>query len=164
MLIPLTTKIVFLIFLFVSLIYFYNQNIKCEFMLKYFLLGLFFSILILMLYFLTSDSLFNINLGFIFLFIMFFSGFIDGFFTILPGASGSMTVMILGTYYVYTFMFSNICAYYLIPLILYYVGDLVGLVLGSRFNLYFYTTKKLPYLNTIYGLLIGSLIVLFLAF
>ena len=93
-----------------------------------------------------------------------FCGMIDGFFTILPGISGSMIMMILGPYFLYKSFLANLnfgTLIFILPLIFYLVGDMLGFYLGSKFSLYFLKKHRIPFMSLIVGMvLMSSLIII----
>lgn len=97
-----------------------------------------FLLLIIINYFLKVNTLVYANINITFIFLIFFTicGFLDGFITIIPGISGSMMMMILGPYYLYKSISANILnnPIYLIPLLFYFLGDVVGIIIGSIFT------------------------------
>ena len=99
------------------------------------------------------------------LFLIWFSfcGMIDGFLTILPGISGSMVMMILGPYFLYKSFLANLNLEHLIfviPLLCYFIGDILGFYLGSKVSIYFLNKKRLNFLSFILGMVIMSVIVI----
>lgn len=102
----------------------------------------------------------KINLLFLIYFA--FCGCIDGFFTIIPGISGSMVMMILGPYFLYKSLlanlnFSNII--FILPLACYFVGDAIGFFLGSKFSIYFTNKYRRIFFSVIYGMVLMSIII-----
>lgn len=103
------------------------------------------------------------NITPIFLIFFTFYGAIDGFFTILPGVSGSMIMMILGPYYLYKSFLASLDIqhlFYSIPLLFYFLGDMIGLFLGSKISLFFLKKYKLNFMSFVFGMVIASAIVL----
>lgn len=99
------------------------------------------------------------------LFLISFSlcGMIDGFFTILPGISGSMVMMILGPYFLYksylaNLNFTNII--FLLPLFSYFLGDVLGFYLGSKVSLYFLKKHRKCFMSLVLGMVFMSAIIL----
>lgn len=102
-------------------------------------------------------------LTFSFLILFMGSGLLDGFFTIIPGISGSLMMMILGPYFLYKSYLANLnfqTLSYLIPLLFYFIGDLFGFFLGSIVSKYFLKKKKRSFLNFIMGMIIGSILII----
>ncbi len=100
-----------------------------------------------------------------FLFILYFAfcGAIDGFFTILPGVSGSMVMMILGPYFLYKSFLANLDFQHLIfalPLLTYFLGDAFGFYIGSKVSLYFLNKYRKIFMSLILGMVIASAIVI----
>ncbi len=94
-----------------------------------------------------------------FLILFFFFGSLDGFFTILPGISGSMIMIILGPYFWYQNFLANLTPstlYYLIPLTFYFLGDALGFFIGSKASVYFLTHKRHIFFNIAIGLVFTS--------
>lgn len=90
-------------------------------------------------------------------------GMIDGFFTILPGISGSMIMMILGPYFLYKSYLANLSLeniIFLIPLAFYFLGNIIGIFYGSKFSLFINRLCPTLYINTILGMIIMSTIIL----
>lgn len=102
----------------------------------------------------------EINLLFLLEFTFF--GLIDGFFTIIPGISGSMILMILGPYFLYKSLLANVTnnLIFSIPLLTYFIGDMLGIFIGSKFSLFCF--KKIPNMFTsiILGMILASSLVL----
>lgn len=92
-----------------------------------------------------------------------FCGTIDGFFTIIPGISGSMIMMILGPYFLYKSYLANLnfaTIYFLIPLFFYFLGDLFGFFLGSKFSIHFINKNRSIFFSIIFGMVLASAILL----
>ncbi len=99
----------------------------------------------------------------IFLIIFGLCGAMDGFFTIIPGISGSMMMMLLGPYYLYKSYLANLSIktiYFLIPLFFYLIGDLWGFYLGSKFSLYFIKKAPQTFFSIIFGMVLASAILI----
>ncbi len=99
------------------------------------------------------------------LFLLFFSlyGMIDGFFTILPGISGSMIMMILGPYFLYKSYLANLSIHnlvFILPLLCYFLGDIFGIYLGSKVSLYFLKKHRKVFMSFILGMVMMSALVL----
>ena len=102
------------------------------------------------------------HLSFIFLLTFSISGFFDGFLTITPGISGSMVMMILGPYYLYksylaNFTFSKIIV---IPLLCYFIFDILGFYFGARFSSYMLKNFEKNFQSFILGMMLASIIIL----
>lgn len=102
------------------------------------------------------------HLSLIFLIIFTLCGFLDGFLTITPGISGSMVMMILGPYYLYksylaNFTFSKIIV---IPLLCYFIGDILGFYFGARFSSYMLKKFEKKFQSFILGMMLASIIIL----
>lgn len=102
------------------------------------------------------------HLSLIFLIIFTLCGFLDGFLTITPGISGSMVMMILGPYYLYksylaNFTFSKIIV---IPLLCYFIGDILGFYFGARFSSYMLKNFEKKFQSFILGMMLASIIIL----
>lgn len=92
-----------------------------------------------------------------------FCGAIDGFFTILPGVSGSMVMMILGPYFLYKSFLANLSfqnILYILPLFFYFVGDALGFYLGSKVSLFFLKKYRKPFLSLVLGMVMMSAIII----
>lgn len=99
------------------------------------------------------------------LFLLFFSlsGMVDGFFTILPGVSGSMVMMILGPYFLYKSYLANLSIQnlvFLLPLLCYFLGDIFGFYLGSKVSLYFLKKHRKIFMSFVLGMVLMSSIIL----
>lgn len=99
------------------------------------------------------------------LFLLFFSlsGMVDGFFTILPGVSGSMVMMILGPYFLYKSYLANLSIQNLIftiPLLCYFLGDIFGFYLGSKVSLYFLKRHRKIFMSFVLGMVLMSALIL----
>ncbi len=138
-----------------------QENFKIN--IFFFLLGAF---LIYFLEIITGEfsllePAFSLNIIFLITFLIY--GAIDGFFTIIPGISGSMIMMILGPYFLYNFFLANLSftnLIYIIPLLFYFIGDMIGLFLGSKVSLF--CLKKIPniFMSIILGMVLISSIIL----
>ena len=100
-----------------------------------------------------------------FLFLIYFSisGCIDGFFTLLPGISGSLIMMILGPYYYYKSFLANLdfsTLYLLLPLTCYFIGDAIGFFLGSKFSIYITKKYQRAFFSIILGMVFMSALIL----
>lgn len=131
---------------------------------NFFLLGL---IIIFALNFIPVESTKVITefpkINLIFLILFMFSGTIDGFFTIIPGISGSLIMMILGPYYLYKSFLAHLSfktLHFIIPLFFYFIGDLLGFYFGSKVSHHFLKKAPNTFMNLILGMVIGSIIVL----
>lgn len=160
---PNGTMIVFSSFILFNIPKFVHEEISKP-KWPYIILG---GALILILSFLATDvdkvvlDYPTINLPFLFYFTI--CGAIDGFFTILPGISGSMIMMLLGPYFLYKSFLANLSfstAYFALPLICYFLGDILGFFLGSKFSLYFIKYHQSFFFNTILGMICASSILL----
>lgn len=91
-----------------------------------------------------------------------FFGFLDGFLTITPGISGSMVMMILGPYYLYKSYLANLTNNFTfaLPLLCYFIGDITGIVLGSKISLYLIKKYSMIFNNIIIGMVSASIIIL----
>ena len=104
-----------------------------------------------------------------FSFLLFFSfcGAIDGFFTILPGISGSMIMMILGPYFLYKSFLANLNGQnilFFLPLFFYFLGDSIGFFFGSKVSLYYLKKHRKAFLNFVLGMVFMSAFILLPAF
>lgn len=103
------------------------------------------------------------EISFLFLILFAFCGALDGFFTILPGVSGSMMMMILGPYYLYKSFLASLDfqhLYFLFPLGFYFLGDMLGFYVGSKFSLYFLKKCRNSFMSFILGMVLASAILL----
>ncbi len=103
------------------------------------------------------------KLTFSFLLVFSIYGSLDGFFTILPGISGSMMMMILGPYFLYKSYLANLSFVnlsFLIPLLFYFLGDLLGFFIGSKVSLYFLEKQRKIFMSFIIGMVLMSALVL----
>lgn len=99
----------------------------------------------------------------LFLIIFTFFGILDGFFTILPGISGSMIMMILGPYFLYKSYLANLNIHnltFLFPLFFYFIGDILGFFIGSKVSLYFLTKHRKKFLSLLLGMVVMSALIL----
>lgn len=90
-------------------------------------------------------------------------GMLDGFFTILPGVSGSMVMMILGPYFLYKSYLANLSIkniLFAIPLLCYFIGDMVGFYLGSKVSLYFFKKHRKRFMSFVLGMVFMSVLIL----
>ncbi len=95
-----------------------------------------------------------------FLIIFMFCGVLDGFFTILPGISGSLIMMILGPYYLYKSYLANINLLNIIPLIFYFFGDLLGVLLGSKLSIILLKKYRKITISILSGMMLMSIVLL----
>lgn len=160
---PNGTMIVFSSFILFHLPTFLQEEVKKP-KWKWFFLGI---ALIFLLSFFATDidkvviNYPKINLGFLIYFT--FCGAIDGFFTILPGISGSMIMMLLGPYFLYKSFLANLSfssLYLLLPLACYFMGDLFGFFIGSKFSLYFIEKHQTVFFSIILGMIFMSAFIL----
>lgn len=98
-------------------------------------------------------------------FLIFFSccGLLDGFFTILPGVSGSMVMMILGPYFLYKSYLANLSfknILFVLPLLCYFIGDMIGFYLGSKVSLYFLKKHRKRFMSFVLGMVLMSVLIL----
>ena len=126
----------------------------------YFFLGM---LLIYLLSFFSSDIdkvvLDYPKITMLFLLYFGFCGSIDGFFTIIPGISGSMIMMLLGPYFLYKSFLANLTfstIYLAIPLLFYFIGDAIGFYLGSKFSIYFIKKCQSTFFSIIFGMVLMS--------
>jgi len=93
-----------------------------------------------------------------------FYGCIDGILTITPGVSGSMVMMILNVYYLYKSYAANmwITPIFILPLTIYLIGDLLGILIGSKINSYFIINHRDKFMSLIWGFILMSLIIILL--
>ncbi len=104
------------------------------------------------------------KLSILFLIAFSFSGMIDGFFTILPGVSGSMIMMILGPYFLYKSYLANLSfsnLFFIIPLLCYFIGDIFGFYVGSKVSLYFLKKYRKIFMSFVLGMVIMSALIIF---
>lgn len=90
-------------------------------------------------------------------------GMIDGFFTILPGVSGSMIMMILGPYFLYKSYLANLNIQnivFILPLFCYFLGDIFGFYFGSKVSLYFLKNKRKIFMSFVCGMVLMSALIL----
>lgn len=103
----------------------------------------------------------KITIPFLILFSL--AGALDGALTIFPGISGSMTMMILGPYYLYKSYVANLSFAHLeffIPLIAYFIGDMIGMYIGSKLSLFLIKKWHHQVMSLIYGMILMSAIVI----
>lgn len=100
------------------------------------------------------------NLMFFILFAL--CGFLDGFITIIPGISGSMVMMILGPYYLYKSFCANAFNKPILLLFLtgYFIGDLLGIILGANITTKLFNKKKDITHSIILGMVISSIAII----
>lgn len=121
---------------------------------------------ILFLSYITIDTPLVINtypnITFLFLIIFLLCGLIDGILTITPGISGSMVMMILGPYYLYKSYLANVFNnfVFIIPLIFYFIGDIIGFFVGSKVSTYLLKKWKKQFESFIIGMVITSILLL----
>ncbi|MBR1413044.1 MAG: DUF368 domain-containing protein [Bacilli bacterium] len=152
------------IIFFLGIIIFSVPKIKgnnYKFNLSYILLGV---LIILLL------NLFNFNNDVVItefpkitpMFLLYFClmGSIDGIATIIPGVSGSLIMMILGPYFLLKSYLANFSFSFAIPLFIYYLGDLIGILLGSKIYQYLIKRNEVKITNLIIGLVLMSSIIL----
>jgi putative membrane protein len=106
------------------------------------------------------------SLNLLFVLNMLLIGVIGGVAMILPGISGSMILLLLGFYYliyqgyVPAVLGFNLHLYVLIPLGVFAIGVIIGILLGGKICVYVMDKFRMQSYNTIVGMLIGSAIAL----
>ena len=102
------------------------------------------------------------DISLIFLITFSLSGFIDGFLTITPGISGSMVMMLLGPYYLYKSYLANFnfSLFIVIPLLCYFLGDMLGFYFFVRFSSYMLKNFEKNFQSFILGMMLASIIIL----
>jgi putative membrane protein len=131
---------------------------------KWFILGLLIIIVINLLSTNPNKVIISMpKITILFLIYFLLCGMIDGFFTIIPGISGSMVMMILGPYFLYksylaNLNFSNL--EYLVPLSAYLIGDLLGFFIGSKFSNYYIKKYPTQFYSIILGMVFMSTIII----
>ena len=146
---------------------FYKKEIKTiTFNKTYFFIGI---ITILLMYILLNKTYTPViikypKLTLYFLITFSFYGCIDGILTITPGISGSMVMMMLNIYYLYKSYAANIfiTPIFILPITIYLIGDLIGILIGSKINAYFITNHRNKFMSLIWGFILMSLIIIFL--
>jgi len=146
---------------------FYKKEIKpIKFNKFYFMFGI---ITILLMYILLNKTYTPVVIEYPkitlwFLISFSFYGCIDGILTITPGVSGSMVMMILNVYYLYKSYAANmwISPIFILPLAIYLIGDLFGILIGSKINSYFIINHRDKFMSLIWGFILMSLIIILL--
>ena len=164
---PKTTLYTLVFFLLCTLPNFYKKEIKTiNFNKIYFLIGI---ITIILIFILFKQSISEVvttypKLTISFLLLFSFYGCIDGILTITPGVSGSMVMMMLNVYYLYKSYAANMWTtpIFILPLAIYLIGDLLGILIGSKINAYFIINQKDKFMSLIWGFILMSLIIIFL--
>ena len=164
---PKITLYTLVVLLILTLPNFYKKEIKnIKFNRIFFLIGM---LIILIIFILLNKTYSPIiisypKLSILFLITFSFYGLIDGILTITPGVSGSMVMMMLNVYYLYKSYIANIFIkpIFIIPLSFYYIGDIIGILLGSKINAYFLKKYRNQFLSLIWGLVIMSLLIIFI--
>jgi putative membrane protein len=90
-------------------------------------------------------------------------GIIGGFVTIIPGASGSIVLLILGKYQLIESYLAHVMSLHLnivIPTFFFGLGALIGIVTGAKVVTYFITKYRSYSMSLILGLIVMSVIVL----
>lgn len=144
---------------------FYKKEIKTiKFNKFYFMFGL---IIILLMYIFLNTTTPQIvveypKITILFLISFAFYGTLDGILTITPGVSGSMVMMMLNVYYLYKSYAANIFTkpIFLLPLSFYLIGDLIGIIIGSKINAYFISNYRDKFMSLVWGLVLMSLIII----
>ena len=158
--IPVETLFFFIGLLILSLPKLIKQEAK-YFSFPYLLIGM--SIIYIIFLLTPSHSLVITSyppLTFTFLIIFMLCGLLDGFFTILPGISGSLVMMILGPYYLYKSYLANLNLFTIIPLLFYFLGDLLGILLGSKLSIILLKKYHQGTISILSGMMIMSIVLL----
>jgi len=146
---------------------FYKKEIKkIKFSNTYFFIGI---ITILLMFIFLNKSIPPVVIEYPKLTIWFLLSFslygaLDGILTITPGVSGSMVMMMLNVYYLYKSYAANIffTPIFILPLAIYLIGDLIGILIGSKINAYFIIRHRDKFMSLIWGFILMSLIIIFL--
>lgn len=92
----------------------------------------------------------------------YFIGFLEAFTTIIPGISGTALFISLGIYDDYLDLFSNIYMLEFNKLIPFMIGLFIGAIIIVRFINYCFKKYRDKTYSVILGLLIGSLVLMFI--
>lgn len=98
-----------------------------------------------------------------YLLMMVINGMIAGGAMFVPGVSGSMLLLILGQYYLFTSLIASVTTFQinvLIPLVLIAIGVILGVVVSSKICSYMLDKHHEAMMNFILGLVVASAIVL----
>lgn len=123
-------------------------------------------ILITVLGLINVNNEFVINNGILNFFYFVFIGFIDAVTTIIPGISGTATLMMLGAYTTLIKSFSTVFDFYYLQdnlniLVPFGVGFAIGIILTSKLVQYLFSNYKSKTYSAIYGFSIATIILMF---
>ncbi len=88
-------------------------------------------------------------------------GLVAGFTMLLPGISGSMVLLLIGYYELFTFYIKNVTDFkfdILLPLVVIGIGVAVGIFLSAKVSRKCLKSYKTKTLSVILGLIVGSII------
>jgi len=154
-------------FFFIGLIVGSFNNIKKEIKIKNIKVILITIIITLLIGIININNEININNSFFIFFYYIFVGFVDAFTMVVPGISGTATLMIIGAYDKLMNIFANILNLkYIINNFLiilpYCIGMALGLLLTVMLINYLFKNHKNVTYNIIVGFSISTIIIMFI--
>lgn len=163
--IPIQTLFMFSGFVLFNIPKFYKKEFKdSKINIIFFIIGLF--IIAILSNFVPENPTYIIKnfpqISLIFLFIFTLFGMLDGILTIFPGISGSMVMMIIGPYFLYKSYLANLNEniIYILPLCCYFIGDLIGIFIGSKISYTLLKKYRNKTMSFIYGMIVMSSLIL----
>lgn len=107
----------------------------------------------------SLEELLNKNISIFYIFILIIIGIIGGATMLFPGISGSMILLILGYYYLYTSYVSNVTSLELkiiIPLIFIAIGVILGIIFSAKITTFLLKKQPIKTVSLILGLVLMS--------
>lgn len=107
----------------------------------------------------SLEELVSKTLNVSYIIILIIIGIIGGATMLFPGISGSMVLLILGYYYLYTSYISNVTSFepkVLIPLIFIAIGVIIGIILSAKITSYLLKKYSNQTVSLILGLVLMS--------
>jgi putative membrane protein len=107
----------------------------------------------------SLDELLSKTINIQYIFILIIIGMIGGATMLFPGVSGSMVLLILGYYYLYTSYVSNVTSFeikVLIPLIFIAIGVILGIIISAKITTYLLKKYSNQTVSLILGLIFMS--------
>lgn len=154
-------------FFFIGLIIGGVSDIKKNTNKKYNYISIISFIIITILGFINIDNKVNINNDFLNIIYFIFIGVVDAFTMVVPGISGTATLMMLGAYEKVIQMYSNIFNFSLLVdnlkiIIPYILGMGIGIIITVKIIQYLFKNFKEKTYNAILGFSISTIILMFI--
>ncbi len=154
-------------FFFIGLIIGGFDDIKENMDKKYYNIIFISFIIVTILGIINVDNQFDITNKFLNFIYFIFIGFIDALTMVIPGISGTATLMMLGAYDIVMDAFSNLLNFYLLPynlkiLIPFLIGMALGIVSTVKLVKFLFTNYKSKTYNIILGFSISTIVLMFI--